>query len=60
MKFYEASNGLEALQIMNENEIHPVLLDIMMPVMNGIDALAEIRKRSNIPVLMDVDMTDNS
>ena len=50
--FYEASDGLEALQTIDENEIHLVLLDIMMPKMNGIDALSEIRKRSNIPVIM--------
>lgn len=50
--FYEASDGLEALQVISENEIHLVLLDIMMPKMNGIDALSEIRKTSNIPVIM--------
>ena len=50
--FYEASDGLEALQTIDENEIHLVLLNIMMPKMNGIDALSEIRKRSNIPVIM--------
>lgn len=52
LNFYEASDGLEALQIIDDNEIHLVLLDIMMPKMNGIDALSEIRKRSNIPVIM--------
>ena len=40
------------MQTIDENEIHLVLLDIMMPKMNGIDALSEIRKRSNIPVIM--------
>ena len=50
--FYEASNGLEALQIIEDKEIHLVLLDIMMPQMDGIATLAEIRKNSNIPVIM--------
>ena len=46
LTFFEASDGLEALQAIEENEIHLVLLDIMMPKMNGIDALSEIRKKT--------------
>lgn len=47
-----ASNGQEALSVIKENDVHLVLLDIMMPVMNGIDAIREIRRISNIPVIM--------
>ena len=49
---YEAYNGREALEVIVSNEIHLVLLDIMMPVMDGISALAEIRKISNAPVIL--------
>ena len=49
--FYEANNGKEALDIIRQHEIHLVLLDIMMPVMNGITSLTELRKISNVPVI---------
>ena len=49
--FYEANNGKEALEIIEHHEIHLVLMDIMMPVMNGITSLTELRKISNVPVI---------
>ena len=49
--FYEARNGREALDLVSSKEIHLILMDIMMPVMNGITALTELRKISNVPVL---------
>lgn len=49
---YEASNGLEALDVISKNDIHLVLLDIMMPVMDGITAMAKIRETSNVPVIL--------
>ncbi|MCI5822103.1 MAG: response regulator transcription factor [Lachnospiraceae bacterium] len=49
---YEAYNGLEALKILEENEIHLVLLDVMMPQMDGITAMAKIRETSNVPIIM--------
>lgn len=49
---YEAYNGREALEILERNEIHLVLLDIMMPVMDGITALSKIREISNAPVII--------
>lgn len=48
---YKAYNGVEALQVIKENDIHLVLLDIMMPAMDGITCLAEIRKTHNMPVI---------
>lgn len=48
---YKASNGEEALDIIGANDIHLVLLDIMMPVMDGITCLSEIRKDYNMPVI---------
>ncbi|MBO4610377.1 MAG: response regulator transcription factor [Lachnospiraceae bacterium] len=47
-----ASNGKEALELVEEEEIHLVLLDIMMPVMDGVTALSKIREISNVPVIM--------
>ena len=49
---YKAYNGLEALNILKDTEIHLVIMDIMMPIMDGIKATNEIRKTSNIPVIM--------
>ncbi|MBR7179665.1 MAG: response regulator transcription factor [Oscillospiraceae bacterium] len=51
-RLFEARNGAEALEIMKMNEIHLVLLDIMMPKMDGITATAKIREFSNAPILL--------
>ncbi len=47
-----ASNGKEALDLIIKGEIHLVLLDIMMPIMDGITTLKKIREQYNIPVIM--------
>ncbi|MCR4896324.1 MAG: response regulator transcription factor [Lachnospiraceae bacterium] len=47
-----AGNGKEALEVLDREEVHLVLLDIMMPVMDGVTTLARIREQSNIPVIM--------
>ena len=49
---YTAADGLQALQIMRTEQIHLVLLDIMMPVMDGITATAKIREISNVPIIL--------
>jgi DNA-binding response OmpR family regulator len=49
---YEAYTGLEALEIVQREEIHLVLLDIMMPKMDGIAATAKIREFSNVPIIL--------
>ncbi len=51
-KLFEAYNGKEALEIVDNNEIHLLLLDIMMPKMNGLETLATLRKDKNIPVIL--------
>ena len=51
-KLYEASNGAQALELVQHEEIHLVLLDIMMPVMDGITATAKIREISNVPIIL--------
>ena len=49
---YSAYNGREALELLEREEIHLVLLDLMMPVMDGMSAMIEIRKKSNVPVIL--------
>lgn len=48
----EAYNGKEALQRISDQEIHLVLMDIMMPEMDGITAMVKIRELSNVPVIL--------
>ncbi len=48
----EAFNGKEALEVLSKEDIHLVLMDIMMPVMDGIEAMVELRKTYNIPVIL--------
>ena len=47
----EACNGQEAVNIVSQEDVHLVLLDIMMPVMDGITATEKIRKVSNVPII---------
>jgi DNA-binding response OmpR family regulator len=49
---FEAFSGSEALDILSANEIHLVLMDIMMPGLDGITATARLRETSNIPVIL--------
>lgn len=48
---YEAYDGSEALEVIENNDIHLVLLDIMMPGMDGMQVLSHIRRDKNIPVI---------
>lgn len=49
---FEAYNGKEAVEILAKEEIHLVLMDIMMPEMDGISAMVKIREKSNVPVIL--------
>lgn len=49
---FEAFDGEEALEVISKNEIHLVLLDIMMPKLDGISAMMKIREQSNVPVIL--------
>lgn len=50
---FEAENGQKALEIFEmHKDIHLILLDIMMPVLDGWATLREIRKTSQLPIIM--------
>lgn len=49
---YKAHNGLEALSVLDDTEIHLIIMDIMMPEMDGMKATNKIRETKNIPVIM--------
>ena len=51
-KLFDAFTGLEALKVMQEQDIHLILMDIMMPGMDGITATAKIREFSNVPIIL--------
>ena len=47
-----AENGIEALEVLKKEEIHLILMDIMMPEMDGIKATMKIREERNIPIII--------
>ena len=49
---FEAYTGREALEIARKNELHLVLMDIMMPEMDGISATAKLREEYNVPIIL--------
>jgi len=51
-KTFEAYTGQQAIEIINTNKIHLVLMDIMMPELDGITATSRIRAEYNIPIIL--------
>ena len=49
---FTAYTGQEALDVVAKNDIHLILMDIMMPLMDGITATAKLRETSNIPIIL--------
>ena len=49
---YTAYNGNEAVKTVEDNDIHLVLMDIMMPECDGITAMVKLREITNIPVIL--------
>lgn len=48
----EAYDGIEALDILRKEEVHLIIMDIMMPRMDGMQATVRIREEKNIPIIM--------
>lgn len=51
-RVFKAYNGKEALEYIRTENIHLVLMDIMMPEMDGIQTMIKIRELSNVPVIL--------
>ena len=51
-KVLKADNAEEGLEILGKEDVHLVLLDIMMPGMNGLEMCKKIRETNNIPIIM--------
>jgi len=49
---FTANNGFQAVEVIQKEDIHLVLLDIMMPQMDGITATSKIREFSNVPIIL--------
>ena len=47
-----ASDGLEAIDLLRDHEVHCLVLDIMMPKLDGLSAMLKIREDSNIPIIL--------
>ncbi len=51
-QLFTAYNGLQALEIVRREDIHLILLDVMMPQLDGITTTARIREKSNVPIIL--------
>ncbi len=51
-RLFEAYTGQQALDIVRQQDIHLILLDVMMPQMDGITATVKIRQISNAPIIL--------
>ena len=49
---FTATDGMSALKIVEKNEIHLAIVDIMMPVMDGISLIMKMREITNIPIIV--------
>lgn len=49
---YKAYDGVEAIEILKREEIHLLILDVMMPRMDGIHATLKIREYSSVPIII--------
>ncbi len=52
IRVLEATDGLQAINILDKEEVHLIIMDIMMPKMDGIRATFKIRESKNIPIIM--------
>lgn len=52
IKVIKAEDGINALEVLENNNIHLIILDIMMPKLDGINTCLKIREKNNIPIIM--------
>lgn len=52
IKVFTAKDGIEAIEILNKEKVHLIILDIMMPRQDGISTTFKIREKKNIPIIM--------
>lgn len=52
MKVFKAQDGIEALEILEREKIHLIVLDIMMPRLDGIKTCLKVRESKNMPIIM--------
>jgi DNA-binding response OmpR family regulator len=52
IRVLKAKDGIDALMLLEEEDIHLILMDIMMPRMDGIKATFKIRESKNIPIII--------
>lgn len=48
---HKAYNGIEALELVQKQELQLILLDVMMPKLNGLTAMLKIREKKNILII---------
>lgn len=51
-RLFTAYSGREALQVAQKEDLHLILMDIMMPELDGIAATARLRQNSNVPIIL--------
>lgn len=51
-RILKAYDGEQALQVLQEQEIHLLIIDVMMPKLDGIRATLKIREESSIPIII--------
>lgn len=48
----KAEDGLQAIEVLKNNDVHCIVLDIMMPKLDGLSAMAKIREEHKFPIIL--------